>query len=73
MIAPNIYRSRLKNRYGEVWEFEYDPGAGEGILRGTDVDWQDYRVVDGQVLDLVLNDEEIRWLRNAWKEATGGH
>ncbi len=24
-------------------------------------------------LDFVLNDEEIRWLRNAWQEATGGH
>ena len=73
MVAPNIYRSSLKNRFGESWEFEYDPGTGEGILRGTDVDWQEYRVLDGQVLDLILNEEEIRWLRSAWKEANGEH
>ena len=73
MVAPNIYRSRLNNRYGESWEFEYDPSTGEGVLRGTDVDWQEYRVLDGQVPDLILNDEEIRWLSTAWKEATGGN
>ena len=73
MVAPNIHRSSLKNRYGESWEFEYDPSTGEGVLRGTDVDLQEYRVFDGQVPDLILNDEEIRWLSTAWKEATGGN
>ena len=73
MVAQPIYRSRLENRYGEVWEFEYDPATGEGILRGADVDWQEYRVLDGQVPGLILNDEEIRWVRSAWEEATGGH
>ena len=73
MVAPNIYRSRLINRYGEAWECEYDPSTEEGVLRGTDVDWQEHRVLDGQVPDLILNDEEIRWLRTAWKEATGGN
>ena len=72
MVAPRNYKSRLTNRFGEAWEFEYDPVKGEGLLRGADVDWKEYRVVDGQVPDLILNDEEIQWLRTAWKEATGG-
>ncbi len=41
------YTSRFTNRHGETWEFEYDPGTGDGILRGSDVDWQEYRVVGG--------------------------
>jgi hypothetical protein len=28
-----------------------------------------YRVVGGQVPGLILNDEEIQWLRQAWAEA----
>ena len=72
MVAPGVYRSRFENRYGEAWEFEYDPVKGEGLLRGQDVDWQEYRVLDGQVTGLILNDEEIRWLRIEWQKATGG-
>jgi hypothetical protein len=56
-----------------VWEFEYDPARQEGVLRGEDVDWQEYPVLDGQVPGLVLNDEELRWLRTAWEEARGAH
>ena len=73
MVAPRVYSSRFENRYGEEWKFEYDPIKGEGVLCGSDVDWQEYRVLDGQVPDLILNDEEIQWLRAAWKEATGGN
>ena len=72
MVAPRVYSSRFENRYGEPWEFEYDPVKGEGVLRGADVGWQDHRVVDGQVPGLILNDEEIRWLRAAWEKAIAG-
>ena len=71
MIAPGPYRSRFTNQYGEEWEFAYDSTTGEGILRGSDVDWQEYRVIDGRVPGLILNDEEILWLRKSWAEATG--
>ena len=70
MVASRVYSSRFENQYGEPWEFNFDPVKGEGVLRGADVDWQEYRVVDGQVPGLMLNDEEIRWLRNAWEEAS---
>ncbi len=69
MVASREYSSRFENRYGEQWEFDYDPVKGEGVLRGSDVDWQEYRVIDGQVPGLILNDEEIQWLRTAWEEA----
>jgi hypothetical protein len=72
MIALRRYTSRFKNRYGEEWEFEYDPAQREGVLRGSDVDWQEYRVIGGCVPELVLNNEEILWLRKSWAEATIG-
>ena len=71
MTGPQPYTSRFSNRYGEEWEFQYDYLRGEGVLRGSDVDWQEYHVVGGRVQGLVLNDEEITWLRGAWAEATG--
>ena len=69
MIAKSHYSSRFTNRYGEEWEFEYDPLKKEGVLRGSDVDWQNYRVIEGRVPGLSLNEEEIQWLRKAWAEA----
>ena len=73
MIAPQLYTSRFSNRYGEEWVFHYDLATGEGILRGSDVDWQEYRVVEGRVPGLLLNDEELLWLGRVWAEATGRH
>ncbi len=72
MAAPRVYSSRFENQYGEEWRFEYDPIKGEGVLCGSDVDWQEYPVLDGQAADLILNDEETRWLRTAWEEAIAG-
>lgn len=69
MVAPNLYTSRFANQYGEEWEFEYDPIEGEGVVRGSDVDWKEYRVVGGRALGLVMNNEEILWLRMAWAKA----
>ena len=70
MIAPYLPTWRFTNRYGEEWEFLYDSAIGEGILSGSDVDWQEYRVVGGMAPELVLNEEEILWLREVWAEAT---
>lgn len=70
MMAKSHYSSRFANRYGEEWEFKYDPLKKEGVLRGSDGGWIDYRVIEGQVPGLILNDEEIQWLRRAWSEAT---
>jgi len=42
----------------------------EGTLKGSDVDWQSYRVVAGHAIGLILNNEELLWLRKVWAEAT---
>ncbi len=72
MVAPRLPTWRFTNRYGEEWEFVYDSASGEGVLRGSDVDWKAYRVVSGFAPGLILNEEEIIWLRKTWAEATGG-
>ena len=70
-MAENTYTSEFANRYGGKWIFEYYYATGKGILKGSDVDWQSYDVVDGRAPDLILNNEEILWLRRAWHEAVG--
>lgn len=70
LTDPTPYSSRFTDRYGEEWLFEYDRSRHEGVLSGSDLDWQKYRVVGGRALELILNDEEIQWLRKAWLEAT---
>jgi hypothetical protein len=72
MVDERKYRSQFKNRYGESWQFEYDRTTRQGILCGSDVDWQQYRVVNGRVPELILSGEEIDWLRSAWQQATMG-
>ena len=71
-MNPRLPTWHFTNRYGEEWEFTYDAGTGEGVLRGADVDWQEYHVVDGLAQGLILNEEEIAWLRKKWAEAAGG-
>jgi Uri superfamily endonuclease len=70
MGEGKIYTSGFVNRYGEEWRFEYDSSTGEGILKGSDVNWQPYRVVNGHAVGLLLNEEELAWLKKAWAEAT---
>jgi hypothetical protein len=70
MIEKRTYVSEFTNRYGEKWIFEYDYATRKGILRGSDVDCQSYPILGGRALDLVLNNEEILWLRKEWATAT---
>lgn len=70
MIANRHYLARFTNRFGEEWEFRYDPLVKEGFLTGSDVDWQTYRVLEGKVPELILSDEEVRWLQKEWAKAT---
>ena len=68
MVGPRAYESQFKNRYGEEWQFHYCPATGEAAFRGVDVDWRECRVVRCVVPELVLNEEEMTWLRAAWAE-----
>jgi len=70
MSEREKYTSTFTNRYGEEWIFEYDRVTGVGWLKGSDVDWQTYQVIDGRVNALILSSEELDWLRQAWWEAS---
>ena len=70
MPDPVRHTSRFTNRYGEDGQFEYDDRKQEGILCGSDVDGQRYAVIGGQARGVILNEEAIQWLRQAWAEAT---
>ena len=72
MITIRTYVSEFTNRWGEKWIFEYTYATSKGALKGSDVDWKSYAVVEGRASALVLNNEEILWLRNAWAEAVNG-
>jgi hypothetical protein len=69
MNKRESYRAKFTNIYGEEWHFEYSYSLNEGILRGSDVDWQPYRVVNGQAIGLILSTEELLWLRKVWADA----
>lgn len=70
MPDPAFYTARFTDRYGETWQFEYDHYRQEGMLRGSDLDGQCHAVIGGQARGVILNEEEIQWLRKAWSEAT---
>ena len=70
MAERQNYVATFTNTYGEEWLFEYNYRIREGILKGSDVNWQSYRVIGGRTLGLILNNEELQWLREVWAEAT---
>lgn len=65
----NIFQSSYKNLYGETWIFEYNLKTGIGVVRGSDVDWEEYPVVEGHADDVIMHQEERDWLLSAWQEA----
>jgi hypothetical protein len=74
--APEIertadqYREKFHSRYGQAWVFAYSYRTDTAIVEGSDIDWQEYKVVNGQAMDRLMNEEEIQWLRQAWRRAT---
>jgi len=64
------YIEKFKNRYGKEWLFEYSYRTETAIVKGSDGDGQAYEVLNGEAIDLILNDEEIQWLHKAWISAT---
>ena len=63
---PSRYISTFANRYGEEWIFEYDHQTERAIVKGSDVDWQEYVVTNGLAVGLIMDEEELLWLRSAW-------
>lgn len=67
------YHGYFENEYGEQAVFVYDYQAETGTLWMGDVGWQNAQtVVDGEVLGLVLGENEKLWLQACWDAATAG-
>lgn len=58
------------NKFGERWILEYDMDAHLGYIRGSDVDWTQFPVVDGIAIGLTLDPDEVKWLACAWRTIT---
>jgi len=56
------YQSQYENEYGERWIFIYDYSTETGTITGDDVSWNNYQVIDGRAIGLLLNDRELNWL-----------
>jgi hypothetical protein len=64
------YHSYFENGYGEQMVFVYDYEVNEGTLWHGDAGWeQAFRVVAGDVPELLLADDERLWLSTCWKSA----
>ena len=68
-INKNITKDNNKNEFGESWIFTYDYATKKGIITGSDVNWEEYRVIDGRAAGLLLSDDELKWLRGSWDKA----
>lgn len=65
-----MIRSTFTNKYGEDWEFEYNSELEKAIVKGSDVSWEEYPVIEGIACGLYMSKEEHEWLLSAWKAAT---
>lgn len=64
------YHGYFENRDGEQWVFTYDRATKKGELRGGDAGWERvYAVIDGRAPQLVLSEDELRWLDACWDAA----
>lgn len=58
------------SRIGDQWVFSFDRNTNTALVKGDDVGWESYPVVEGVAYGLEMNKEEQAWLAGVWKEAT---
>lgn len=61
--------SEFTNEFGEKWIFQFDPVTGISTVKGSDVDWTSYPVIEGEPIDLIMHNSELDWLKSTWHEA----
>jgi hypothetical protein len=64
------YISEYENEFGEPWIFEYNFDNDTGVIKGLDVGWIEYPVLEGRTFGLILDEKEEAWLKIAWSDAT---
>lgn len=71
LVASDHYTAYFENDYGEQLVFTYDRAEHKGTLWHGDWGWkQSLEVHAGLVPDMILSDEEKRWLSLVWEVAT---
>lgn len=65
-------KSSFTNHHGEEWTFSFDSNSNLAFIKGSDVDWEPYPVIEGVAYGLELIKEEKAWLLQAWHSATKG-
>jgi hypothetical protein len=66
---PNYYRGYFENAHGEQAIFVHNRATNESDLFLGDVGWKRFRVTDRNVEGLILNEEEVLWLRACCRAA----
>jgi hypothetical protein len=66
------FRSNSRNAHGVKWILEFDYDKKYSFITGDDSDYQKIPVYDGIALDLILDNQELDWLKKVWKDATKG-
>lgn len=69
----SLFKSKFTSEVGDEWIFEYNPSSSISFVKGSDVDYQSFPVVEGYSLGLPLEDDEKLWLRKSWQEASRGN
>jgi len=65
----NYYRGYFENAHGDQAIFLYSRATNESDLFVGDAGWRRFRVVNGNVEGLTLNQDELTWLRACWQAA----
>jgi len=69
--APYVYHGYFENCHREQWIFTYDYNSKEASLIGGDVGWEEtFKVENGWIVDIILNEAEREWLSACWKAVT---
>ena len=59
-MADN-YSSAVTAENGGTWVFEYDYSTETGFVRGSDVENDEYKVIERVAYNLVMERSEQRW------------
>jgi len=65
---PSSCQHSFTNRYGEEWLFCFDTDTNVATVKGSDVDWESYPVIEGVAYGLVMSADEKEWLARVWEE-----
>jgi hypothetical protein len=70
--SKSIRTFSFSNAFGEEFQLTVDASGKNGILAGDETDWENIHI-KGDTLqsDFMFNREELSWLRQSWKSATG--